>query len=83
VDRGSDIDRQKWRDEDADRAKGPLISRRVAARGLIWSGVLQAYEVLSNMLNLPGWAWGVAGFAVTAPDVWSRAKVMFKSKKGK
>jgi hypothetical protein len=83
TDLGADSDRESWRKEDAERIKGPLISRRVAARALIWSSVLQAYEVLSNMLTLPGWVWGVAGFAVTAPDVLNRAKDMFKRRKGK
>ena len=83
VDAGSGTDQQERRDEQAELNKGPLISRRVATRALLWSGVLQVYEVLSNMLSLPGWAWGIAGFAVTAPEVASRTKDAFKSWRGK
>lgn len=83
VDSGTDSARRKRRDKQAELNKGPVIGRRVATTALIWSGVIQIYEVLSNMLNLPGWVWGVAGFIVTSPDVWSRAKDAIKSWKGK
>jgi hypothetical protein len=80
---GPDTDQENWRDQAANLSKGPLISRKLAVRALIWSSILQTYEVLSNMLSVPGWTLGVAGFIVTAPEVWSRAKDAVKSWRGK
>jgi hypothetical protein len=83
VDRGSDIDGLERRGQQKERTKWPQISRKTATTAFIWSGVVQAYEVTSNMLPLPGWVWGVAGFVVTLPEMVARGRDAYKSWRGR